>query len=237
MGIFDRMNLLLRANINDLLNRAEDPAKMLDQILRDMEAALIDVRAQVAELVAQQRAIEADLQRATSMRDESDAKARAAVGAGKDDLARQALRSKAQYQKSVDAYTEQLKTQQELVDRLKSDLAELERKHDEASRRRDELIARARRAQAQQKAAEAGQRIDSYDPTSPLSQLESQVRSQEAKAEAMEEVQKSSLEAQFEELEANADVEGQLAQMKEEAKGAPKPKASDDKKGFDAYPQ
>jgi len=95
MGIFDRMNLLLRANINDLLNRAEDPAKMLDQILRDMEAALTDVRAQVAELVAQQRAIEADLQRATAMRDEADAKARAAVQAGNDDLARQALRNKA----------------------------------------------------------------------------------------------------------------------------------------------
>lgn len=237
MGIFDRMNLLLRANINDLLNRAEDPAKMLDQILRDMEAALTDVRAQVAELVAQQRAIEADLKRATSMRDEWDAKARAAVQAGNDDQARQALRTRAEYQKSVDAYTEQLKTQQELVNRLKGDLAELERKHDEASRRRDELIARARRAQAQQKAAEAGQKIDSYDPTSPLSQLESQVRSQEARAEAMDEVQKSSLEAQFEELEANADVEDELAKMKDEVKSAPKPKAADDKQGFDAYPQ
>ena len=237
MGIFDRMNLLLRANINDLLNRAEDPAKMLDQILRDMEAALTDVRAQVAELVAQQRAIEADLQRATALRDEADAKARAAVQAGNDDLARQALRNKAEYQKSVAAYTEQLKTQQELVNRLKADLAELERKHDEASRRRDELIARARRAQAQQKAAEAGQKIDGFDPTSPLSQLEDQVRSQEAKAEAMEEVQKGSLDAQFEELEANAGVEDELAALKEQVKNTPKPKTSDDKKGFDAYPQ
>ena len=237
MGIFDRMSLLLRANINDLLNHAEDPAKMLDQILRDMEATLADVRAQVAELVAQQRAIEADLQRATAMRDEADAKARAAVQAGNDDLARQALRSKAEYQKSVDAYTQQLQTQQELVNRLKGDLAELERKHDEASRRRDELIARARRAQAQQSAADAARKIDAYDPSSPLSQMESQVRSQEAQAEAAQEVQKGSLDAQFEELEANTGVEDELAKMKADAKSNPAPKAGDDKKGFDAYPQ
>lgn len=237
MGIFDRIGTLLRANLNDLLNKAEDPAKMLDQILREMEAALTGVRAQVAELVAQQRAIEADLERATALRDEADAKARAAVAKNRDDLAREALKRKAEYQKSVELYSEQLQTQQELVDRLKSDLSALERKYDEATLKKNELAARQRRAQSQQEAYERSRQLDGMDATSPLSKLEEQVRAQEAQAEASAEVQKGTLEAQFEELEASADIDDELEQLKREVKSEAKPESGGKKGGFDAYPQ
>ncbi len=246
MAILDRISTILRANLNDLLDKAEDPEKMLEQILRDMQSAIGDTRGQVAEMIAQQRMIESDVQRSSQLRDEWDAKARAAVQQNRDDLAREALRRKADYQKNVELYQQQLDTQQALVQKMKDDLTKLEVKYDDALRKRDELIARSRRAQAQQRVLEQSQQFDVADPTSELSRMEDKIRGQEARASAMEDMTKSTLDAQFEELEKDGGVEDELARMKQEMaagdtkKGAAKSDKGDkggDKGGeAEAYP-
>lgn len=220
MGILDRMGTILRANLNDLLDKAEDPEKMLDQILRDMQSAIGEARGQVAEMIAQQRMIESDVQRATSLASEWENKARAAVQQGRDELARDALRRKADYHKNVELYQQQLDTQRNLVTKLKDDLAKLEFKYDDALRRRDELVARSRRAAAQQKMVQQAQRFDVKDPTSELSRMEQKILSQEAQVSALEDMEKTTLDAQFEELERNDGIEDELAKLKAETKPA-----------------
>jgi len=234
MAILDRIGTILRANINDLLDRSEDPEKMLDQILRDMQSAIADARSQVAEMIAQQRMIEADVQRTTDLRDQWEAKAKAAVQQNRDDLARQALQRKADYQKNLDLYTQQLATQEALVQKLKDDLSQLEFKYDDAQRRHSELINRSRRAQAQQKVLEQSQKLDTRDPMSELARMEDKIRSQEAQVGAMEDLQKNTLDAQFEALETSDDVEADLARLKGEVATGP----SDTKKSGSApaYP-
>ena len=157
MAILDRIGTIIRANLNDILDKSEDPEKMLDQILRDMKSAIEEARGQVAEMVAQQRMIETDVQRATAMVNEWDAKARAAVQQNRDDLARDSLRRKADYKKNLDLYQQQLDTQRGLVQKLKDDLGQLEFKYDDAVRRHDELINRSRRAAAQQRLSQQAQ--------------------------------------------------------------------------------
>src|SRR5690349_1708760 len=115
MGLIDRISTLARANINDLLDRAEDPEKMLNQILRDMESNIRQAREQVASMIAQEKEIEADLARANKLSADWSEKAQRAVTAGKDDLAREALRRKRDNDETADVYTSQLTTQEQTV--------------------------------------------------------------------------------------------------------------------------
>ncbi len=227
MAILDRISTILRANINDMLSRAEDPEKMLNQILLDMQSAITEARSQVAEMVAQQRLIEADLQRAQALSDQWDAKARDAVRQNRDDLAREALKRRADYQEQVTSLQQQADAQKALVQQLKDNLSQLEMKYADAQRTRDQLIARQRRAVAQQEFQKQAQKMNTLDPTSPLSQIEDKVETEEARASAMEDVQKSSLDAQFEELERKDKVDDDLAQLKREmGQSGDKPAAS-----------
>lgn len=232
MAILDRIGTIIRANLNDILDKSEDPEKMLDQILRDMKSAIEEARGQVAEMIAQQRMIEADVQRATAMVNEWDAKARAAVQQNRDDLARDSLRRKADYKKNLDLYQQQLDTQRGLVQKLKDDLGQLEFKYDDAVRRHDELINRSRRAAAQQRLSQQAQKFNSMDPTSELSRMEAKIRGQEAQVEADQAMQSLSLDAQFQELERSGDIEDELARLKSET-SAPAPKKAS---GGEAYP-
>ncbi|MFN8471264.1 MAG: PspA/IM30 family protein [Anaerolineae bacterium] len=216
MAILDRISTILRANINDLLSKSEDPEKMLNQILLDMQSAITEARGQVAEMVAQQRLIEADLQRAQAMSDQWDAKARDAVRQNRDDLAREALKRRADYQQQAASLQQQLDAQKALVQQLKDNLSQLEMKYEDALRTRDQLIARQRRAVAEQEFQKQAQKMNTLDPTSPISQIEDKVQAEEARASAMEEVQKSSLDAQFEELEQKSKVDDDLEQLKRE---------------------
>src|SRR3989338_10875858 len=150
MSIFDRMNQVLRANINDMLNHAEDPEKMLNQILRDMEDSLRQGQVQVAEQISQEKIIQADLATAERNADDWEKKAELAVSKGMDELAREALNRQGDYAAQIEVYQKQLDAQHKAVEKIKNDLAALESKYDEARRNKDMLIARAKRADAQQ---------------------------------------------------------------------------------------
>jgi len=216
MGIFDRMSQLIRANVNDLLDRAEDPDKMIDQYIRDMGDNIRTAREQVAAMIAQQKELEADVAETTTLASEWGAKAQRAVAAGKDDLAREALRRRRDSESNARVYDEQLRAQRDAVAKLKEQLRQLEAKYQSTLSQRDALVARQRRAEAQQQVASTvtATVFQPLDPTSDLERMERKIRSTEAQAAAALEVGDESYEAQFRELDMDDDIESELAALK-----------------------
>lgn len=214
MSIFDRISRLVRANVNDLIDQAEDPEKMIDQILRDMQTNITTARAQVASMIAQEKELEADLNESQELVQEWNEKAKRAVAAGKDDLAREALRRKHDASSNLEIYREQHTTQQHTVDKLKQQLQLLESKYQTTLSQRDSLIARQRRAKAQQAVAERVTSLSPLDASSELERMERKIRSNESRAAATIEMEDTSLDAQFRELDYDVDIERELEALK-----------------------
>ncbi len=214
MAIMDRLTRLVRANVNEMIDRAEDPEKMIDQILRDMQSGMTTARAQVASMIAQEKELEADEEETSRLALEWEGKARRAVDAGKDDLAREALRRKRDNEENAAVYGRQLKAQEQVVDKLKNQLSQLEAKYQSTLSQRDSMIARQRRARAQAQVSETLSNFAPWDPTSELDRMERKIRGQEAQAAAITEMSEDSFDAQFRELGYDDDVERELAALK-----------------------
>lgn len=214
MSIIERTTTILRANINALLDQAEDPEKALDQILRDMSSAIAEGRGQVADMIAQQKVLEANVERNQTLAGEWRQKATLAVQSGKDDLAREALRRQNDYLENAKVYEEQLAAQSQLVQKLKTELGQIESKYEDAKRNRETLIARHRRAETTQRITQVSGQLNMMDPTTELGRWEERVQLEEARAEAQQEVQAGGFEDQFEALESGPDVERQLQELK-----------------------
>ncbi len=214
MGILDRTSQILRANINDLLNHAEDPEKMLNQILSDMEDAIKEGQSQVAEQIAQEKLIQADLDASKKNADDWGKKAELAVSKSADDLAREALHRQGDYAAEVDIYQKQLEAQHQAVEKLKSDLAALQSKYEDARRNKEMLLTRAKRATAQQQIAAASAKISSVDYSSDLQHMERRIQEQEAHVAAANEIESTSVDEQFKKLGADDAVEQKLADLK-----------------------
>jgi len=214
-GIMDRLSRLIRANVNDLIDQAEDPEKMIDQILRDMQESITMARAQVAAMIAQEKELELDAAETKKLAGEWGRKAERAVGAGKDDLAREALRRRRDNEENSAIYSEQLGVQTQAVAKLKDQLRQLEAKYQATLGARDSLIARQRRAKATRQVAEAVVVFTPLDPTSELDRMERKIRSEEAHALAALEIGDESFEAQFQALDSESDVEDELQALKQ----------------------
>lgn len=219
MGILDRMSRLIRANINDLIDRAEDPEKMLNELLREMETNIRDARMQVANMIAQEKELEADLKDAQRDSREWERRAELAVNSSKDDLAREALRRRRDAESIATVYATQLTSQQEMVAKLKQQLKMLEAKHDEAESKRDVLIARHRATQAQRQMTETLSTLPGLDSYSELDRMERRIRQEESKTQALGELQGDDLDWQFAELDRDEDIEGELAALKARVSG------------------
>ncbi len=219
MGILERMSTIIRANINELLDRAEDPEKLLNQLIRDMEDQIQQARGQVAAMIAQEKELQADLEEAKGLAAEWASKAELAVRQGRDDLAREALRRKRDYESHVQVYESQYRSQVEMVARLKQQLAELESKYERTLRDKDVLIARYRAARAQRQVSQVATELGSISPEAELQRMERKIRSEEARAAAEQEISQTSLEAEFQKLEADRDIEEELAAIKRKVQG------------------
>ncbi len=218
MGILDRMSRLVRANVNELLDRAEDPEKMIDQIIRDMQTNITDARRQVAAMIAQEKELEADVKENQALSSEWAIKAKRAVDAGKDDLAREALRRKHDSDDNLDVYQQQLHVQKDTVEKLKSHLSALESKYQTTLSQRDSMIARQRRAEATkrvvQQSSTAVASLSSFDASSELDRMEAKIRSTESEAAAYQELDTGSFDSQFRELDYDVDIERELEALK-----------------------
>ncbi|MHB1416427.1 MAG: PspA/IM30 family protein [Chloroflexota bacterium] len=217
MGILDRISTILRANVNAMLDSAEDPAEMIDQIIRDQEEAIKQARGQVAEMIADEKRLESEAEENEKLAEEWGRKAELAVGKGADDLAREALHRQRDYEGNAQVYRAQWHGQQEAVAKLKNDLRALEDKYENVKRQRDSLIARHRGAQAQRQVREVSANLSISDPTAELARMEDRIEREEALAQAHGELAEESYEAQFERLERDDEIDQRLAALKAKA--------------------
>lgn len=219
MGILDRMSRLIRANINDFIDNAEDPEKMLNELLREMQASIREARQQVANMIAQEKMIEAELQEAQMDSREWERKAETAIKRDREDLAREALRRKRDADDIAMVYAGQLAGQSETIEKLRNQLKLLERKYEEAESKRNLLIARHRRAQAQKRITETFSSLPDMSAMGELERMEKKIIADEAQALAMQELEQDDIEWQFAELEVDAGVEDELLALKARVSG------------------
>lgn len=214
MGILDRVSRLVRANVNDLVDRAEDPEKMIDQILRDMQSNISTARTQVASMIAQEKELEADVEETRNLSHEWAEKAKRAVAAGKDDLAREALRRKRDNDENAAVYQQTHDSQKQTVEKLKQQLGLLESKYQTTLSQRDSLIARQRSAKATMRVTEFTSTLSPLDASGELDRMERKIRGNEAQTEALAELGTDSFDAQFRELDYDLDLEKELEALK-----------------------
>ncbi|MFG3410061.1 PspA/IM30 family protein [Streptomyces sp. NPDC048142] len=229
--VLGRVTQLAKANINALLDQAEDPRKMLDQLIRDYTNNIAEAEQAVASTIGNLRLMEQDHQEDVETAAGWGGKALAASrkadelrGAGSvaeadtfDNLAKVALGRQLQSEREARTAEPTIASQSEVVDRLRTGLDRMKAKLSGLTAKRDELVARAESAQAQNQMMDAVKNIDVLDPTSELSRFEDKVRREEAKALGKQELAASSLDAQFEQLDglgADAEVEARLAALK-----------------------
>jgi phage shock protein A len=224
-GILDRVSTLIRANINDLIDRAEDPEKIVNQLLVDMNNQLLQVKTQVAASIADEKQLQQRWQENQQKADDWHRKAELAVSKGQDDLAREALARYNSYQQTADGFKEQYEHQAQQVQVLKDALGQLDAKIQEAQTKKDLLIARSRRAKAETTIRSTLAGVDSSGALSSFERMESKVSQQEARAAALGELDTDTTEQRFALLEKENTVEQQLAALKAKQGLAPPPDA------------
>jgi phage shock protein A len=229
--ILGRVKQLAKANINALLDSAEDPGKMLDQLIRDYTNNIAEAEEAVSSTIGNLRLMEADQAEDAKTAEEWGAKALAASqradelrAAGNeseadrfDNLARVALERQLGSERQASGAQPTIVGQRQVVEQLKAGLNTMKDKLAQLKAKRDELVARSRSAQAQGKVNDALKSINVLDPSSEVSRFEEKVRREEAKVKGRQELAASSLDAQFEDLEGLADqseVARRLAALK-----------------------
>ncbi|MEU8838597.1 PspA/IM30 family protein [Streptomyces roseus] len=229
--ILGRVTQLAKANINALLDQAEDPRKMLDQLIRDYTDNIAEAEQAVATTIGNLRMLEADHKEdveaaaewggkalaASRKADELRARGATADADTFDGLAKVALGRQLRSEKEASTAEPTIAAQTEVVDRLKSGLAAVKDRLTELTAKRDELVARAETARAQNTMMDAAKNIDVMDPTSDIARFEDKVRREEARAMGRQELAASSLDAQFEaldDLDRSAEIEARLAALK-----------------------
>lgn len=231
VSIFGRIAQLAKANINALLDAAEDPGKMLEQMVRDYTNSIVEAEAAVAQTIGNLRLLEQD--HAEDLRDAEEWGSKALAASKKadeyhadgdtanadkfDNLAKVALGKQLSAENQAKAVEPQIASQTEVVEKLKDGLAKMREKLDELKAKRDELNARSKTAAAQAQVNDALGAMSVLDPTSEISRWEEKVRREEARVQGKQELAASSLDAQFnglDDLNKQAEVEERLAKLK-----------------------
>ena len=230
-SILGRISQLVRANINALIDQAEDPQLMLDQLVRDYTNSIAEAESAVAQTIGNLRLMEQDHAEDLESAADWGRKALAASAKGTelrtagntedadkfDKLAKIAIGKQISAENEAKTAEPTIASQNQVVDQLKDGLDKMREKLSELTSKRDELVARAKTAQAQSQVHDAIQSIDVLDPTSELGRFEEKVRREEAKVLGQQELSASSLDSQFESLEdldKEAEVEARLAELK-----------------------
>lgn len=218
MGIFARIARLIKANLNALISGAEDPEKMLTQILEDMGKQLMEAKKQVAVAIADEKGLQKQLQGERDKAFEWERRAMLAVRANNDVLAKEALARKAEHAAHAEQYQAQWQKHKASVDHLKLALRALNNKIEEAKRKKSLLVARQKRAEAQSKIQETMSGLKNASAFEAFDQMASKVDQMEAEAEAQgelaEEYSGDALAQRFGELETTAGADEDLTALK-----------------------
>jgi phage shock protein A len=214
MGLLERVSTLIRANINDAIDRAEDPEKMIKQVILDMENQYMQVKTQVAVSIADQHMLEKKLKENEDRGSDWMRKAERSVDKGQDDLARGALDRYQTSQRLALSYREQVDDQKAQVEALKGALMKLEQKLDEAKSKRELLLARHRRSVALGKAARAQTAIGDNAKSARFERLKDRVNHTEAIASAEVELATDDVGERLTRIDRDTEVERLLEDLK-----------------------
>ena len=218
MGLFDRLSTLLRSNINDLVSRAENPEKMLNTLIVDMKTQLAKAKQQVASAIADEKKLQGDAEAMKKQAEDWERRAMLAVQEGRDDLAKQALGRYNEHLQGAQQLHETWLRHKAETEQLKLSLRQLNDKIEEAKRKKNILIARAKRAEAQQRIQETMSGLSDKSAFESFERMAEKIEATERKAiaaaELNEEISGDRLVRQFESLEYKGSSDQQLIELK-----------------------
>ena len=218
MGLLERISRLFRANLNAFVSDAEDPIKILDQSVFDMQEDLVKLRQAVAMAIASQKRLENQADQAKQQIKNWFTRAELALKKGEDDLAREALTRKKTFQETYESLSNQFQTQNSQVEKLKKSLLLLERKIAEARTKKDMLKARAQAAKAQQQIQSAVGDLGSKSAMAAFERMEDKVEALEASGQAALELAGEDLESKFASLEEGDEIDNELEILRNQLK-------------------
>ena len=244
MGIFARLATLIKSNLNDLISRSEDPVKMLEQAVLDMQNQLVEAKKQVAITIADEKKLAKQAEQEAANAAEWERRAMLAVKSGDDTLAKEALARKKEHDGLANTLKEQWQKQKTSVEQLKMALRLLNDKIEEAKRKKNVLQGRLKRAEAQKAIQETLHGLNNASAFDTFERMEKKVDEIEAQAEAQadlaEEYSGDTLAQKFQKLERTADTDDELLALKRKMGVAPPPeppKAEPQQVRVDAPPQ
>jgi phage shock protein A len=218
MGIFSRLAQLIKSNLNDLISKAEDPEKMLNQVVLDMNNQLVEAKKQVAASIADEKRLAKQCEQELANAAEWERRAMMALRAGNEELAREALARKKEHDELAATFKQQWEKQKAAVEKLKQALRMLNDKIEEAKRKKNVLIARKKRAEAQRAIQETMSGLKDQSAFETFERMSQKIDQIEAEAEAGEELAEEytgdTLAAQFSKLERTAQADDELIALK-----------------------
>ncbi|MCB9616917.1 MAG: PspA/IM30 family protein [Sandaracinus sp.] len=218
MGFFGRLATLIKSNLNDLISKSEDPEKMLNQVILDMNTQLVEAKKQVAVAIADEKRLKKQFDNEKSVADEWEKKAMMAIRAGDEELAKEALLRKKEHDTLAEQFRDQWEKQKTATDQLKTALRALNHKIEEAKRKKNVLIARQRRAQAMKSIQETMSGLSDTSAFETFDRMSQKIDQMEAEAEAAgelsEEYSGDVLKHKFAQLEATSGADADLLELK-----------------------
>jgi phage shock protein A len=218
MGIFARLATLIKSNLNDLISKSEDPEKMLNQVVLDMQNQLIEAKKQVAVAIADEKRLAKQAEQEAANAAEWERRAMLAIKGGDDNLAKEALARKKEHDQLSTTLKDQWQKQKQAVDQLKTALRMLNNKIEEAKRKKNVLIARKKRAEAQKAIQETMSGLQNASAFETFERMSEKIDKIEAEAEATGELAEQytgdSLAHKFAQMEVNVGTEDDLAALK-----------------------
>jgi len=237
MGLFSRFKRAVKSNINDMISKAENPEKMLNQLIVEMNEQLIESKKTVAASIADEKKLERQIGMNRDQADEWERKAMLAVKSGEDDMAKKALLRKQEYDNTIRQYQIQWQAQVESVEQLKGALRQLQQKIEEAQRKKNLLIARAKRAEAHKRMQQTMSSMVDTSAFELFDRMSEKVEQIEAEVDAMREIDApatgDALERQFQALEASDssadklldDLKAKMTQLEDKTDKSEKPES------------
>ncbi len=225
MGIFSRLAQLIKSNLNDLISKSEDPEKMLQQVVLDMNNQLVEAKKQVASSIADEKRLAKQFEQEAGNATEWERRAMMALRAGNEELAKEALARKREHDELATTFKDQWTKQKTAVEQLKKALRMLNDKIEEAKRKKNVLIARKKRAEAQKAIQETMTGLKDASAFETFERMAGKIDQLEAEAEAASELQEEytgdTLASQFKHLEKGANADEDLEALKRKMGLAP----------------
>ena len=220
MALLERVSTLIRANLNDLIDRAEEPERMIKQVILDMENQLLQVKTQVAIAIADQHVLDKKLRECEDNEKQWMKRAEMAVDKRDDTLARAAVERSMSYRSMTGSFRQQVEDQKTQVENLKTALLKLQQKLEEARAKSQTLIAEHRRTRAAERAGRAGAQVSNGSNAAAFDRMKEKVRVSEAVAEAQTELAADDVEEQFAKLEKEDEINRLLDELKSKRKAS-----------------